>query len=129
MDLAPTFLEIAGISYPNSFEGRKVVPLRGKSLVPVLAGVSNVVHEENDPLGWELLGWRAIRMGKWKITWIDAPFGASEWQLFDLSRDPGETKDLSGENPAQLQRLLHEWNIYADEVGIIYAEKGLPGNF
>jgi arylsulfatase A-like enzyme len=129
MDLAPTFLEIAGVSYPNSFEGREVVPLRGKSLVPVLSGTSDVVYDENDPLGWELLGWRAIRMGKWKITWIDAPFGASEWQLFDLSSDPGETKDLSAANPAQLQRLLQEWNTYADEVGIIYTEKGLPGNF
>jgi hypothetical protein len=68
-------------------------------------------------------------MGRWKITWIDAPFGESEWQLFDLSTDPGETRDLSTENLEQLQRLLKNWNTYADEVGIIYAEEGMPINF
>jgi arylsulfatase A-like enzyme len=129
MDLAPTFLEIAGTSYPDTFEGRKIAPLRGRSLVPVVTGASEEVHSEQDPIGWELLGWRAVRMGRWKITWIDEPFGESEWQLFDLSNDPGETTDLSAANPEQLQRLLREWNAYADEVGVIYAEKGMPTNF
>jgi hypothetical protein len=45
-------------------------------------------------------------MGQWKITWIDAPFGESDWQLFDLSTDPGETRNLATENLEQLQRLL-----------------------
>jgi arylsulfatase len=129
MDLAPTFLEIAGASYPDTFEGRKIARLRGRSLVPVVTGASKEVHGEQDPIGWELLGWRAVRMGRWKITWIDEPFGESEWQLFDLSNDPGETTDLSAANPKQLQRLLQEWNAYADEVGVIYAEKGMPINF
>jgi arylsulfatase len=129
MDMAPTFLEIAGTSHPSSFDGREVAPLRGKSLVPLLTGSRESLRGENDPVGWELLGWRGLRMGHWKITWIDAPFGASEWELFDLSSDPGETTDLSAENPEQLQILLEEWNTYADEVGIIYPEKGLPINF
>jgi arylsulfatase len=129
MDLAPTFLEIAGASYPDTFEGRKIARLRGRSLVPVVTGASKEVHGEQDPIGWELLGWRAVRMGRWKITWIDEPFGESEGQLFDLSNDPGETTDLSAANPKQLQRLLQEWNAYADEVGVIYAEKGMPINF
>jgi len=129
MDLAPTFLEIAGASYPSSFQGREVVPLRGRSLVSVLNGTSDSVYGEGDAIGWEMLGWRAIRMGQWKITWIDAPFGASEWQLFDLSTDPGETRDLSAAHPELLQRLLGEWNTYADEVGIIYAEEAIPISF
>jgi arylsulfatase len=129
MDMAPTFLEIAGASYPSKFKGRKVVPLRGKSLGPILAGTSDSVYGEDDPIGWEMMGWRAIRMGKWKITWIDAPFGASEWELFDLSNDPGETRDLSATRPEQLQRLLQEWHEYADEVGVIFAEKSMPINF
>ena len=129
MDLAPTFLEIAGTSYPASFQGREVVPLRGRSLVSVLNGTSDSAYGEGDAIGWEMLGWRAIRMGQWKITWIDAPFGASEWQLFDLSADPGEAKDLSAAHPALLQHLLSEWNTYADEVGIIYADEGMPISF
>ena len=129
MDLAPTFLDIAGVAYPDTFGGRKIVPLRGKSMIPVLTGKSITVRPENEPVGWELLGWRALRIGQWKITWIDRPFGTSGWQLFDLARDPGETKDLHADNPEQLQRLLKMWDEYEMEVGIIYPEEGLPVSF
>jgi len=129
MDITPTFLELAGANYPSEHNGRRIVPLRGKSLVPVLTGRRTSIRTQDDPVGWEMMGWRALRMGQWKITWIDAPFGESEWQLFDLSTDPGETQDLSSDNIEQLQRLLKQWNAYADEVGIIYAEEGMPINF
>jgi arylsulfatase len=129
MDLAPTFLEIAGESYPDTFEGRNVVPQRGKSMMPVLNGTRDAVRTVDDPVGWEMMGWRALRMGQWKITWLDRPFGTSGWQLFDLASDPGETKDLHADHPGQLQRLLKRWDEYEKEVGIIYAEEGLPVSF
>jgi arylsulfatase len=129
MDLAPTFLEIAGAAYPGSFDGRKVVPQRGKSMLSVLTGKSDALRTENDPVGWELLGWRALRMGQWKITWLERPFGTSGWQLFDLAADPGETKDIHAGNPEQLQRLLQMWDEYEKEVGVIYAEEDLPISF
>jgi arylsulfatase len=129
MDLAPTFLDLAGAAYPASYEGRSVAPLRGSSLVPLLTGKSDAVHPDDEPIGWEMLGWRALRMGQWKITWLDAPFGSSNWQLFDLSNDPGETTDLAEEQTAQLQRLLSLWDDYEREVGVIYAEGGLPIGF
>ena len=129
MDLAPTFLEIAGASYPDTFQGREVAPLRGESLVPVLAGMSKTARGYDDPLGFEMMGWRAVRMGQWKITWIDAPFGTSEWQLFDLASDPGEARDLAAAHPELLQRLLQKYHAYANEVGVIYSEEGLPVSF
>jgi len=129
MDLAPTFLQIAGVAYPDTFEGRNIVPLRGKSMIPVLTGTSGTVRSEDEPVGWELLGWRALRMGQWKITWIDRPFGTSGWQLFDLAHDPGETKDVHADHPEHLQRLLTMWDKYETEVGIIYPAEGLPVGF
>ena len=50
--------------------------------------------EENDHLAWEFFAWRAVRMSNWNATWIAAPFGAGDWQLFDVGKDPGETKNL-----------------------------------
>jgi arylsulfatase len=129
MDLAPTFLKIAGATYPDTFEGKKVVPQLGISMLPVLTGKSDSMRAEDDPVGWEMMGWRAVRMGQWKITWIDRPFGTSGWQLFDLANDPGETKDLHADNPKQLQHLLKMWDEYEEEVGIIYDEEGLPISF
>jgi arylsulfatase len=129
MDLAPTFLETAGSTYPSRWKGSELVPMRGKSILSLLDGTSDVVHAENEVIGWELMGWRAVRKGRWKLTWIDAPFGTSNWQLFDLVSDPGETTDVSEDNPEQLQRLMQSWDEYEKEVGIIYSEEGLPIGF
>ena len=122
MDIAPTLLEIAGASYPSHYDGRDVLPMRGRSMVPLLSGRSDLVHAEDEPIGWEMMGWRGIRMGDWKATWITAPFGASEWELFELAADPGESRDLAVDQPRTLHRLVELWEAYADQVGVI-----LPG--
>jgi len=122
MDIAPTFLAIAGAEYPSRYEGRDVLPMRGRSLVPLLAGRSNAVRDDDEPVGWEFLGWRALRMGRWKATWIAAPFGVSDWELFDLAVDPGEAHDLADQHPEILQRLVAAWESYADDVGVVLPE-------
>jgi arylsulfatase len=122
MDIAPTFLAIAGAEYPNSYGGREVLPMRGRSLVPLLAGQSDAVRGDDEPVGWEFLGWRALRMGRWKATWISAPFGVSDWELFDLAIDPGEVHDLADRHPDILQRLVAAWESYADDVGVVLPE-------
>ncbi len=128
MDIAPTFLAIAGAEYPSSYEGRDVLPMRGKSLVPLLAGQTDAVRGDDEPVGWEFLGWRALRMGRWKATWISAPFGVSDWELFDLAVDPGEAQDLADQHPGILQRLVAAWEAYAEDVGVVLPETtGWPG--
>jgi arylsulfatase len=122
MDIAPTFLAIAGAEYPPSYGGREVLPVRGRSLVPLLAGQSDAVRGDDEPVGWEFLGWRALRMGQWKATWISAPFGVSDWELFDLAIDPGEVQDLADRHPDILQRLVAAWESYADDVGVVLPE-------
>jgi arylsulfatase A-like enzyme len=124
MDLAPTFLEIAGFSYPASYQERDVEPMRGRSMVPLLAGQRDRVRGDDEPIGFELLGWRAVRMGDWKVTWISEPFGVSNWQLFDLAADPGETRDLADQKPELVQRLVEQWETYAKEVGVVLPEGG-----
>ena len=122
MDLAPTFLEVAGAEYPSRYEGREVLPMRGHSLVPLLAGQREAVRGDDEPVGWEFLGWRALRMGQWKATWISAPFGVSDWELFDLTTDPGEAQDLADRHPEILQRLVAAWEAYAEDVGVVLPE-------
>jgi len=45
--------------------------------------------------------------------------GTGAWQLFDLSRDPGEAKDLSGLMPEKLETLKTAWDKYANDVGVV----------
>jgi arylsulfatase A-like enzyme len=51
---------------------------------------------------------------------VDAgPFGKSDWELFDLSQDPGETNDLSREHPDRTDSMIALWEQYKAENGVL----------
>lgn len=122
MDLAPTFLEIAGGTYPEMYDGRPIVPYKGSSLLPFLTRKKNYVHDENYVMGWELFGRCAVRKGKWKITKMEPPFGKGVFELYDMDKDPTESQDLSGQYPAKYKEMLDHWKDYVKENGVILAE-------
>ena len=122
MDIAPTLLDIAGATYPATYHGEPVEQPRGKSMVPLLAKESLTIRGPDEAIGWEYNNLKAIRLGDYKATWIVRPFGTSNWQVFDLSVDPGESEDLSSKNPELRQRLIDAWDEYADSVGVIPPE-------
>ena len=96
MDIAATILEASRTQHPGtSYRGRNVEPIRGRSLSPVLSGKSDLVHEDDTAVSWELFGMRAVRKGDFKLLWLSKPFGTDDWQLYDLATDPGEITDLS----------------------------------
>ena len=120
MDIAPTVLELAGATHPGtSYQGREVVPMRGRSLVEYLSGTAEAVHDSATGTGWELFGRRAIRQGDWKALHLPAPYGPGAWQLYDLSADPGEINDLAASRPEKLAELLGLWDRYVEESGVI----------
>lgn len=120
MDVLPTVLELAGVQHPGtSYKGKEVAAVRGKSWVKYLTGGQERIHEEETVTGWELFGRLAVRKGKWKATFIPQPYGPETWQLFDLTADPGETKDLSGEKRDKLKELLEAWADYMKECGVV----------
>jgi arylsulfatase A-like enzyme len=123
MDIAPMLLHIAGTDYPATYHGRSVVPMRGKSMFSMLTERNTVVRGPDEPLAWEFFNWRAVRMGNFKATWISRPFGESDWQLFNLATDPGESINLSKQHPAVTQQLISAWEKYAKEVGVVPPEE------
>ena len=119
MDMAPTFLEIAGAQHPKEKSGNQILPIEGKSMLPCWTAAKDTVRSDEDTLEWELLNWRAARMGDWKVTWISPPFGESKWELFNIKTDPGEATDLSVENPDKLKALIRIYEDYAKRVGVV----------
>ncbi len=120
MDIAPTVLELAGAEHPGTaYRGREVAPMRGRSLVPYLSGSAETVHDADTGTGWELFGRRAIRQGDWKALYLPEPHGPGAWQLYDLSRDPGETDDRAAARPDKLAELLALWDRYVEENGVL----------
>jgi len=119
-DVAPTFLDLAGIpANLTRFGNREVKPITGKSWLGYLRGNSDAVYGPQDAFGTELFGSRAIRQGDWKITDI----GDGQWRLFNLAQDPGETNDLSLDAPDQLKSLTSAWEDYAKRVGVILPDQ------
>jgi arylsulfatase len=122
MDLAPTFLDIAGGTYPASYNGKLLTRYKGISILPLLNKKATHVHDDNYVMGWELFGRCAIRKGKWKITKIEPPFGKGEFELFDMEKDPTESHDVSLQYPDKFKELLDAWKAYVKDNSVIMAE-------
>ena len=102
--------------------GRKVEPMRGRSLAGVLSGAEKETYAADDPVGGEMLNGRWMRKGDYKAVLVARPFGPGEWRLYDTARDPGETTDLSAERPALLEELKAAWVEYATDVGVVWSD-------
>jgi arylsulfatase A-like enzyme len=118
-DIMPTLLEMAGVSYPKTREGRDIPALMGKSWGRVLAGKAESPRTEQDYLAWELFGNRAVRQGEWKLRWQFKPLGTGKWELFNISVDPTERKDLSMERPDKVKALATLWDDYVRKNNVI----------
>jgi arylsulfatase len=125
-DLAPTFLELAGIAVPNEAQtDQSKHPITGQSMLPMLAGQGSPhIHGS---LAGELFGNAYYREGDLKLLGLrpQAGFGENaqplQWQLFDLAKDRGETTDLAASQPETVQRLKDAWLKYAEQVGVVFA--------
>ncbi|RDW65378.1 alkaline phosphatase-like protein [Coleophoma crateriformis] len=120
MDLAPTMLDMAGVTHPAPlYQGREVVPMRGKSMVPFIQSSEPSIHEEDFIEGWETCGRAAVRKGDWKIVYIPKPKGPERWQMYNLAKDPGEIHDLSEQDPERLAKMIKLWDQYVLETGVV----------
>ncbi len=116
MDLMPTFLDLAGATYPKTRDGLAITPVEGQSFAPVLANVADQASwSRQGTLFWEHMGHRAARAGDWKVV-TDQPVGG--WELFDLAADRTETTNLAARNPAKLAELSAEYDAWQARVGV-----------
>ncbi|MEM9719195.1 MAG: arylsulfatase [Bacteroidota bacterium] len=112
IDVLPTFGELAGITPPDSFEKNLLLPIEGKSLVPILEGKHRKGHEN---LFWEYTGNRAIRTGDWKLVWDKR---VQEWELYNLSKDQTETLNMASKLPQKKEEMAAEWFDWARYTGL-----------
>jgi uncharacterized sulfatase len=106
IDLVPTVLAVAGIEKPAGVE------FDGQSLPDVLLGNSQASRsaplffrrppDRGSFYGEADLPDLAVRDGNWKLL---CEYDGSEPQLYDLTSDASEARDLSAENSAVVQRL------------------------
>lgn len=110
-DLAPTILELAGVPRLAELRGRPAQEADGRSMAPVLGDPDAEVREAQY---FECLGRRAMVEGEWKAVSPTPPTrgeGAAggSWELYRLSEDPTETRDLAAAEPDRLSALAERW--------------------
>lgn len=119
MDLAPTFLELAGIKYPLTYNNKEIKPMLGESCLSFINGKTHAVHDSNYVFALEHDGQCMLIKGNWKITNISQPFDEAAFALYDLAEDLGESNDLSKSNPKKFSEMMKEWELFKKKTGVI----------
>lgn len=109
-DVAPTLLELAGVTAPSVYNGKAVAPIEGTSMLDWLQGKAAAVHADTKAVCTELFGRVAIWKGDWKLAFSNSPWGTGDWELFNLRRDPAEASDQSGQEVGKLAELKTDWD-------------------
>ena len=124
-DLAPTILNLVGVDiHDGSWLGREVEPIVGVDFSEFLAGASSQVHDDFDSIGYELGGNSALFKGDYKIVINRTGQSETEWHLFNIRTDPGETRDLAQEQPALLEEMLADYESYVQANNVLPMPEG-----
>jgi arylsulfatase A-like enzyme len=111
IDIMATCLDVAGADYPSSHRGHSILPLEGKSLLPILEGRQ---REGHSALFWEHEGNSAVRAGKWKLVARHADY----WELYDMEEDRTEMHNLVDQYPERVKDIAEQYRVWAKRVGV-----------
>ena len=89
-DVMPTLAEVTDATSPKT---------DGLSFLPTLLGKSG--QRSHSYLYWEYRGQRAVRMQKWKAY----RGSKNRWELYDLSNDLEEKRNIASDHPDILNQL------------------------
>jgi arylsulfatase len=117
IDFFPTFAELAGARIPDG------VQLDGRSLVPLLKDPNAdwpdrylFTHLGRWPRGQAAESKYAgcsVRNSRFNLVNIGP---AKRWELYDIKSDPGETKDVAGQNPKAVRQMDEAYDKWWAEI-------------
>jgi arylsulfatase len=108
MDLMPTALELSG-TQPQGLAGES------------LSYIWNAKKNNERTYCWEHEGNKAIRKGNWKLV---KDFENKTWELYDVTTDPCELKDLASNEPVRVKSMLEEYLLWEKKMGVREFVKG-----
>ena len=131
IDLAPTVLDVCGVTAPDVVDGVTQLPIDGASLRPTFTDAG--VPEHRTTQYFEMLGSRSIVHDGWKATTDHVSQGVLDeqllegsraladdrWNLFRLDDDFAEARDLADEHPDVVAALAARWDEEAARHGVL----------
>jgi len=141
IDMVPTILDILGIDPPGAIRGIAQSPLEGVSFAPSFGdGDAPTAHTTQY---FEMFGHRAIDHEGWRAVcpWPGADFTAAArkgrafgspippevldelekdgWELYDITTDPTESRNVAAEHPERLRELVRHWWVEAGKYKVL----------
>ncbi len=98
MDLFPTIAEIVRLP-----DNAMIKPIDGVSLVPLF---EKELPQRGTPIGFRYQTQRALVGDRYKL--LTRKLAAGQFELYDLTADPQESRDVSGELPEIAERMKRE---------------------
>ncbi len=105
LDVLPTAIVAAGGTVDPAWK------FDGVDLLPYLTGKKTARPHET--LYWRFGEQWAIRHGDWKL--VKSRGGGPQPELYDLGKDPFESKDLAADDPDKVKTLQAMWTVWSNE--------------
>lgn len=106
MDIAPTIMELTGIKIPDNKSKNKI---DGRSILDFLVNNKTLSPKK---LFWRHRNGYAVRWNDWKLVKYDD----KETELYDLNKDPGETRNLAASNQQLVRELMADLETWKKDV-------------
>ena len=138
VDMLPTVLEALGIEAPTVIRGVTQSPVQGNSFAHLFS--DSKAEGNHHTQYFEMMGHRSIYHDGWRAVcpWpgtsftesggnfgdpIDAKklteLDATAWELYDLTNDPTETKNLAADNRPKLIEMIGMWYVEAGKYNVL----------
>lgn len=108
MDIMATCVDLSDATYPTTYKGHSIIPMEGKSLVPIFKSGH---REGHDYLGFEHFNERAfLSKDGWKIV---RPGEKAAWELYNLNEDRSEQHNLADLYPEKVAEMVEAYEVWA----------------
>jgi arylsulfatase len=116
VDVVPTVYELLGIEPPEVIKGHQQIPIEGASFASALTDPAAPGRRTQF---YAMLGQRSIYHEGWLACTVHPPlsgwgnFHHDEWELYDLSVDRSQTRNVAAQHPDKVEELKGLWFYYA----------------
>ncbi len=134
-DVAPTLLEASRVPLAPAVNNVEQRPMEGTSFAYSFSDAK--APGRKGPQYFEMFGDKGLVDGQWAIVtshrlvpWdmtVDRPIVA-EWELYDLSVDPGQTRDLAERYPERVARMARIFDEQAKRYNVTPLHNIAEGN-